>query len=62
MTTTNTNWLQHQLDRAEAEAATWPEWRREAMRTAVADVAARDPCRCRARCDEAQTCVGGCVQ
>lgn len=53
-------WLAAALARAQAEVARWPAWKRAAMQAAVAPPPA-DRCRCKHRCDEAQTCVGGCV-
>lgn len=53
-------WLQKQIDAATAKVAAWPEWKRERFRQAFAPPAP-DPCKRRRACDEAQTCVGGCV-
>lgn len=53
-------WLRRVLDEAVAEMATWPQRKREMMRDALAPPPP-DPCRCKRRCDEAQTCVGGCA-
>ncbi len=50
-------WLQRELDRAREEIARGPKWLRE-WRLPPEE---KDPCRCPRRCDEAQTCVGGCV-
>lgn len=47
------------MDRASASVALWPQREREAYREAFKTPV--DPCRCHRRCDDAQTCAGGCV-
>lgn len=59
-TTLPDGWLRRELERAEREVASWPAGKREAMMKA-AEPRPPDPCRCKRACDEAQTCVGGCV-
>ena len=55
-------WLREEIEAAAAEIARQPKWLQELSRAWVRSInAKRDPCRCPRRCDEAQTCVGGCV-
>lgn len=50
-----------EITRLRAEVATWPKWKREMAEAWAQSLRQPDPCRCPARCNEAQTCVGGCV-
>ena len=53
-------WLHLQMQDASRVVASWSEEKRERM-LAYAAPPPTDPCRCKRACDEAQTCVGGCV-
>jgi hypothetical protein len=54
------NCLQETLTRAQREVASWPQWKRDYYERLVAPPPP-DPCVSKRNCDEAQTCVGGCV-
>lgn len=49
-------WLERDCQRAVAAVARWPKWKQDWYQ-----VPSADPCHRRRACDEAQTCVGGCV-
>lgn len=53
-------WLRETLDRARREVESWSPEKQEFARRATACLPAVDPCQTPRRCDEAQTCVGGC--
>lgn len=55
------DWLMAECQRAAAEVASWSPERQAAMRAAAAPSQYSNPCRYVRACDEAQTCVGGCV-
>jgi len=60
--TTAAERLRATLDRASAEVASWPRWQRDFYKRALASLHGHpDPCHRPDACDEAQTCVGGCV-
>jgi hypothetical protein len=54
-------WLAKETARASAIVATWPQWMRDWCDEYLANKNGADACVCSQRCDEAQTCVGGCV-
>lgn len=53
--------LTETIRRAEAEVASWSPAKREWARRATTPRPVEDPCLSPGRCDEAQTCVGGCT-
>ena len=53
--------LTETIRRAEAEVASWSPAKREWARRATTPRPVEDPCQSPRRCDEAQTCVGGCT-
>lgn len=55
-----TDWLREAIERAAAEVASWPQEKQERMRSA-AERKSDAHCLTPSRCNEAQTCVGGCV-
>lgn len=56
-------WLRRAVEKACAEIASWPKEKQERMQRVMEQMRrdAVDPCICPSRCNEAQTCVGGCV-
>ncbi len=63
LTTLRPGWLREQLEAAAVEVAMWPDWKRQAGKTMMDELAQQwhGACHCPRRCDEAQTCAGGCI-
>ncbi len=60
-TTLEPGWLERTIQRAKVEVAAMPKWKRDWYDAWLAELKRPDPCHRRRACNEAQTCVGGCV-